>query len=274
MKDSTISGWWRDGKVRIMGIVNVTPDSFSDGGDFAAAADAVAHGLRLVAAGADILDIGGESTRPGAAAIDPATEWARIGPVIEGLQDCGVPLSVDTRHALTMRRALAAGAGMINDVTALRGDADSLTTVAQGDYPVCLMHMKGEPRTMQDNPHYNDVIAEIRDFFAERIETCERAGLDRNRIVIDPGIGFGKNLVHNLTLLRELGSLLCGDVPVLVGVSRKRFINELCTVPDPAARGPGTIAASLRAVDNGATIIRVHDVAAMKQALTVYQATG
>lgn len=258
------------GTVKIMGIVNVTPDSFSDGGAFYDPQAAIAHGLQLVADGADILDIGGESTRPGAAPVTPEEEWARIGPVIDGLRVCGVPLSVDTRHAATMRRAVAAGAGMLNDVTALRGDPDSLSVVAASCHvPVCLMHMKGEPRTMQDDPHYDDVMAELVAFFDERIAACVAAGIAKERLIVDPGIGFGKALEHNLTILRDLSVLTRWDIPVLVGVSRKRFINELCAVPHAADRDPGTVAASLHAVAQGARIVRVHNVAMMRQALTV-----
>lgn len=265
--------WWRGDKALIMGVVNVTPDSFSDGGQFHDAHAAIAQGEALVAAGADILDIGGESTRPGAAPVEADEEWRRIGPVIAGLRDCGVPLSVDTRHAVTMRRALDAGAGMINDVTALRGDTDAVGVVAQADVPVCLMHMQGEPRSMQDNPCYDDVVAVVCAFFEERIKTCVAAGIAAERIIIDPGIGFGKNLDHNIALLRAVPRLR-GMAPVLIGVSRKRFIGELTGEQNAAARDPGTIAASLRAVAAGAGIIRVHNVTAMKQALTVFEAVG
>jgi dihydropteroate synthase len=204
--------------------------------------------------------------------VTAAEEWARIGPVIAGLRDCGVPLSVDTRHADTMRRAIDAGAGMINDVTALRGDADSLKAVAGCAVPVCLMHMQGDPGTMQDNPHYNNVMQELLTFFEERIAVCEAAGIARALIVIEPGIGFGKRLDHNLEILRNIPLLCDLGHPVLIGVSRKRFIGELCRVPDPALREPGTIAASLQAVAKGATIVRVHDAAGMRQALTVFRA--
>ncbi|MBU0799398.1 MAG: dihydropteroate synthase [Alphaproteobacteria bacterium] len=267
-----MTAWWRADKTLIMGVVNVTPDSFSDGGQFINADKAIEHGLQLVREGADVLDIGGESTRPGAAAVSVEDECARILPVIEGLRDCGVPLSIDTRHAATMRAAIRAGAGMINDVTALRGEEDSMAAVAESDLPVCLMHMQGEPQSMQDNPHYNNVMDDLLAFFEERIAACEKNGIAREQIVIDPGIGFGKRLDHNLDILRNVSVLRKWDIPILIGVSRKRFINELCNVPDPSLRGPGTIAASLQAVAQGANIIRVHDVAAMRQALTVFDA--
>lgn len=267
-----MSDWWRRKKVMIMGVINVTPDSFSDGGKFFNRDQALSQAEKLIAEGADILDIGGESTRPGAMAVSADEEINRVLPVIEALRNCGVPLSVDTRHAATMREAIAAGAGMINDVTALRGDKNSKAVIAENTVPVCLMHMKGEPRTMQDNPHYDDVVAEVKEFFATNIAACAAAGIARERIIIDPGIGFGKKLEHNLALLRALHEFTAGDIPLLIGVSRKRFIDELCDVPDPAARLPGTIAACLQAVTQGARILRVHDVAAMRQALTIHEA--
>jgi dihydropteroate synthase len=264
--------WWRPQKTLVMGVVNVTPDSFSDGGQYISADKAIAHGLQLAAEGADILDIGGESTRPGARSVTPDEEWARIGPVIAGLRVCGVPLSVDTRHAQTMTRAIESGAGMINDITALRGDPGSLKVVAASAAPVILMHMQGEPRTMQENPQYNNVVQDIIAFFDERIAVCEENGIARDRIIVDPGIGFGKRLDHNLELLRNVSQMTKWDVPILIGVSRKRFIGELCGVSDATLRDPGTIAASLHAVSQGARIVRVHNVGAMKQALAVSDA--
>ncbi len=259
---------------RIMGIVNVTPDSFSDGGDFLDPTVAVAHGRALVDQGADILDIGGESTRPGAAPTGPDDELARVLPVIEGLAGIGVPLSIDTRRAGVMRRAVAAGASIVNDVTALTGDPDSLDTVARLGVSVVLMHMRGEPGTMQDNPSYGDVVSEVRDYLADRVSACEKAGIPRQRIAVDPGIGFGKTLTHNLSLFAHLDRLDDIGCPVLLGASRKRFIAGLCGDVAPKDRLAGSLAAALRGVAAGARILRVHDVAATRQALTVWTAIG
>lgn len=261
--------WWRVPQTLVMGVVNVTPDSFSDGGNYMNADKAIAHGLALVGEGADILDIGGESTRPGAQAVTADEEWDRIGAVIAGLRDCGVPLSIDTRHAKTMQRAIDAGAAMINDVTALQGDAQSLKTIADSDVPVVLMHMQGEPRTMQENPNYNNVVDDIIAFFDQRIAVCEKNGILRDRIIVDPGIGFGKTLDHNIALLRNVSSMQKWGVPILIGVSRKRFLGDISGVQDASLRDPGTLVASLHAVSQGARIVRVHNVGAMKQALTV-----
>ena len=261
--------WWKADRALVMGVVNVTPDSFSDGGRFIDPAQAVAHARTLIAEGADILDIGGESTRPGAQPVGAEEECARIIPVIESLRDDGVPLSVDTRHAATMKAAMAAGAAMINDVTALGGDPDSMKIVADGGLPVCLMHMQGEPQSMQDNPRYNNVVDDVIHFFDERIAACEKNGIARERIIVDPGIGFGKNLEHNLTLLRNVSQMRKWGVPILIGVSRKRFIGEIAGVKNAADRDPGTVAASLHCVAQGAGIVRVHNVGAMKQALRV-----
>lgn len=261
--------WWKADRALVMGVVNVTPDSFSDGGRFIDPAHAVAHARALIAQGADILDIGGESTRPGAQPVDAEEECGRIIPVIEALRNCGVPLSVDTRHATTMRESIRAGAAMINDVTALRGEEDSMRVIAESDLPVCLMHMQGEPQSMQDNPRYNNVVEDVVQFFDERIAACEKNGIARERIIVDPGIGFGKNLEHNLTLLRNVSQMRKWGVPILIGVSRKRFIGELTGEKNAGDRDPGTVAASLHAVAQGAGIVRVHNVGAMKQALTV-----
>lgn len=263
--------WWKAERAQVMGVVNVTPDSFSDGGRFIDPAHAIAHARALIADGADILDIGGESTRPRAQPVGVDEECARIIPVIAALKDSGVPVSVDTRHAETMRAAIAAGAAMINDVTALDGDKDSMKVVAESGLPVCLMHMQGQPQSMQDNPRYNNVVKDVIQFFDERIALCEENGIARESIIVDPGIGFGKNLEHNLTLLRNVSQFAKWDVPILIGVSRKRFIGEIAGVANAADRDPGTIAASLQAVAQGARIVRVHNVAAMKQALRVYE---
>lgn len=253
-----------------MGIVNVTPDSFSDGGRFYSSAQALDHALRLIDDGADILDIGGESTRPGAQAVSEQVELDRILPVLEGLCDCGVPISVDTMKPAVMRAALAAGAAMINDVSALQSDG-ALAAVRDSDCAICLMHMQGEPRHMQDAPQYQDVASEVYAFLAERIAACEAAGIARERLCIDPGFGFGKTLEHNLALLRGLPRL-AELAPVLVGVSRKRMIGEI-TGRAMEDRLAGSVAAALRAIENGAAIVRVHDVAATVDALKIWGRT-
>lgn len=253
---------------RVMGIVNVTPDSFSDGGCHADTESAVVHALGLIDQGADLLDIGGESTRPGADAVPLDVELARVVPVIERLAaQCRVPISVDTRRPEVMRAAVAAGAGMINDVGALTGDG-ALAAAAELDVPVVLMHMRGEPRSMQDAPHYADVVAEVHGFLAQRIFACEMAGIDKKRIVVDPGFGFGKTREHNLALLANLQRFADLGVPVLAGLSRKRLIGEI-TGRALAERVHGSVAAALLAVERGAGIVRVHDVAATVDALAV-----
>jgi dihydropteroate synthase len=256
-----------------MGIVNVTPDSFSDGGDFAESGCAVAHGLALAGAGADILDIGGESTRPGSAAVSPQDEIARIEPVIRDLANRGLTVSVDTRHAAVMTAALAAGARIVNDVTALTHDAGSLDVVARAGCPVVLMHIRGEPKTMQDAPAYDDVLLDVHDWLAERVAACVAAGVPRGRIAIDPGIGFGKkSLAHNLPLLRGLSLLHGLGCAVLLGASRKRFIGTLTGIDDPKGRVAGSVAAGLYGVAQGVQILRVHDVGETRQALAVWTA--
>lgn len=257
---------------RVMGIVNVTPDSFSDGGDHATAEAAIAHGLALVEQGADLLDVGGESTRPGADEVPLDEELRRVVPVIEGLAArCAVPISIDSSKPEVMRAAVAAGAGMINDVYALRRPG-ALDAAAELGVPVVLMHMLGEPRSMQDAPHYEDVMADVHRFLAERIFACEMAGIDRGRILVDPGFGFGKNLQHNLQLLAGLQHLTGLGVPLLAGLSRKRSIGELTGRDIPAQRAVGSVAAHLIAVQRGAAIVRVHDVAATVDALKVWAA--
>ena len=253
----------------LMGIVNVTPDSFSDGGRAYDAAAALAHGVALVEAGADLLDVGGESTRPGAAAIDEAEELRRVLPVIGALAARGFAVSVDTSKPGVMRAALAAGAVMVNDVRAL-AEPGALDVVAASGAAVCLMHMQGAPRTMQAAPAYTDVVAEVRDFLAARVAACVAAGVARERIVVDPGFGFGKTLEHNLALLKNLHRIADG-VPVLAGLSRKSMLGAL------TGRGVGErefagVAAHLAAVMRGAKILRVHDVAAMRDALAVWRA--
>lgn len=256
---------------RILGVVNVTPDSFSDGGRHATLDAAVAHGLRLVEEGADALDVGGESTRPGAAGIAAELEISRVVPVIERLaRETGVPISVDTSKPEVMRAAVAAGAGLINDIFALRRDG-ALQTASELGVPVILMHMQGEPRSMQDAPHYDDVVAEVRRFLADRIFDCELAGIPKSRLVVDPGFGFGKNLAHNLTLLAALESLADLGVPLMVGMSRKRMIGEI-TGRDTDQRMAGSVAAHLLAAERGALLLRAHDVAPLRDALAVLNA--
>lgn len=259
---------------RIMAIVNVTPDSFSDGGRHLDAEAAIAHGLRLVDEGADLLDIGGESTRPGAAPVDADEELRRVVPVIEGLANrTQVPISIDTSKPEVMRAAVAAGAGLINDVHALTGEG-ALAAAADLGVPVCLMHMQGEPGDMQAAPHYDDVIAEIHRYLADRVLACELAGIDRRRLLIDPGFGFGKSLEHNLALLAGLERLADLNLPVLVGLSRKRMIGTLTGEDTADQRLHGSVAAAVLAAERGAAIVRVHDVAATRQALAVQHAVA
>lgn len=254
----------------VMGVVNVTPDSFSDGGLYASAQQAVAHAQRLVEEGADILDIGGESTRPGSAPVALDEERQRVLPVLEALAGCGVPLSVDTRKPEFMLEAIAAGAAMINDVTALTAP-DALTAVAKSPVAVCLMHMQGDPGTMQESPSYQDVVREVRDYLAQRVAAAEQAGIARDRIVVDPGFGFGKTVEHNLALLRSLAEFRSLGVALLAGLSRKAMLGTLIG-RRPQERVHSSIAAALLAVQNGAQIVRVHDVAATRDALAVWQA--
>ena len=254
----------------VMGIVNVTPDSFSDGGRHLRPDAALAHAERLLDEGADLLDIGGESTRPGAANVSVEQELDRVLPVLEGLRGAPVPLSIDTRKPEVMRAALAAGASMVNDVRALQ-EPGALEAVAASDAAVCLMHMQGEPGTMQQQPDYDDVVGEVKDFLRARIAAVEAAGVSRERIIIDPGFGFGKTLAHNLALLRELPLLDDFGVPVLAGLSRKSMLGAI-TGQDAEGRLPASLAAMLIAVQRGAAIVRVHDVQATVDALKVWQA--
>ncbi len=253
----------------IMGVVNVTPDSFSDGGDFLDHKAAIAHGHALVAAGVDILDIGGESTRPGAEPISMGEELNRILPVVKGLRSLSRPLSIDTRKPEVMRQAADSGAGIINDVSALTFDENSVEVVRDLDRPVILMHAQGDPRCMQDNPAYENVVPEVFNWLAQRLAMAEVAGIKRANLLVDPGIGFGKNLKHNLELLANLTFFHGLGVPVVLGASRKRFIGELTGTPDARQRVPGSIAAALKAAASGIQIVRVHDVAETRQALTV-----
>jgi dihydropteroate synthase len=255
----------------VMGIVNVTPDSFSDGGRFLAADAAIEHALRLEAEGADILDIGGESTRPGSDAVDLDEECRRVLPVIQALaKRSHARLSIDTRKAEVMRRGAQEGVHLINDVAALGHDPEALETAAATGLPVVLMHARGEPRTMQDNPVYADVVLDVYDWLEGRIEACERAGIGRDRLIVDPGIGFGKTLAHNLTLLGSLGVFHGLGCPVLLGASRKSFISRL-TGAGAEDRLPGSVAAALVGAAHGVQVLRVHDVAATRQALALWQ---
>ena len=258
---------------RVMGIVNVTPDSFSDGGAHDSVDAAVAHGLRLAEEGADILDVGGESTRPGAAEVPLAEELRRVVPVVERLaRETSLPISVDTCKPEVMQAAVAAGAGMINDVCALRRDG-ALEAAAAAGVPVVLVHMQGEPRTMQDAPHYDDLLAEVHRFLADRVLACEMAGIERKRIVLDPGYGFGKSTAHNLLLLRQQSRLLDLGLPLLAGLSRKRSLGEICG-REVGERVFASVAAAVLAAEYGARILRVHDVAASVDALKVWAAVN
>jgi len=258
---------------RIMGIVNVTPDSFSDGGLLGSSEVAIAHALKLAAEGADILDIGGESTRPGAEAITVEEELRRVIPVIEGLAGKTTALiSIDTRKAEVMRRALAAGAHIINDVAALTYEPACMEVASASGAPVVLMHAQGDPHTMQKAPRYDDCLLDVYDWLAARIDACVAAGIDRGRMIVDPGIGFGKTLAHNLELLAGLSIFHGLGVPILLGASRKSFIGALTGEKVASARVAGSLAAALQGVAQGVQILRVHDVAETRQALTVWEA--
>jgi dihydropteroate synthase len=254
----------------VMGIVNVTPDSFSDGGRFLDAEAAIAHGVALMGQGADLLDVGGESTRPGAAPVDAAEELRRVLPVVAGLAHslgAGVPLSIDTAKADVAAAVLAAGASVVNDVTAGRADPDMFGVVADAGAGIVLMHMQGDPRTMQDDPRYDDVVDDVSAFLVARLEAARAAGLPDDALCADPGIGFGKLVHHNLALLARLPELVARvGVPVLVGTSRKAFLGTVLAsatgseVPPPAARDDATLASAVWALDHGARVVRVHDV--------------
>ncbi|MEK7801086.1 MAG: dihydropteroate synthase, partial [Pseudomonadota bacterium] len=261
----------RDNSPEIMGIINVTPDSFSDGGAFYNPDKAIEHGLRLIDEGARYLDIGGESTRPNAISIAPEEELRRILPVIRGLKNCGAVLSVDTFHASTMAVALKENIGMINDITALEGDAKSISVLKDSDCQICLMHMQGTPSTMQNNPVYKDVVADVVAYLERRVAFCETNGIARNRLVVDPGIGFGKNLAHSIELLRNLSAFHVLPVPILLGASRKSFIAKIMGRDVPASdRLGGSLAAVAAAVQHNIDIVRVHDVQETRQFLDVY----
>ena len=247
------------GGPRIMGIVNVTPDSFSDGGEFSSHAAAIDQGRKLAADGANLVDVGGESTRPGAESVSPEEEIARVLPVIEALVKDGIRVSIDTSKPEVMEAAVGAGACMINDIYALRRPG-ALATVARMDVPVCLMHMQGTPATMQNAPRYEDIGREIREFLKSRIDACRLAGVDRERIVIDPGFGFGKTRQHNHTLITQLGWFTRMGVPVLIGVSRKKFVRSLTQGASRQALDEFSALLALMAVEQGARFVRVHNV--------------
>jgi dihydropteroate synthase len=256
-----------------MGIVNVTPDSFSDGGQFLDAGAAVEHGTRLAAEGASILDVGGESTRPGAAPVAAEDEMARVLPVVEGLASAGHRVSIDTTKAEVARAALDAGADLVNDVSALRFDPELAGLVAERGAGCCLMHMLGEPRTMQESPHYEDVVSEVKAFLEERLAFAVAEGIEEARVWLDPGVGFGKTVEHNLDLLRRLDEIVAIGRPVVVGTSRKSFLGKLTGGKEEGERLPGTIATNVLALERGASVFRVHDVAPMADALAVAAAT-
>ncbi len=256
----------------VMGVLNVTPDSFSDAGAFFAPELALTQARQMIDEGADLIDIGAESTRPGSDRVSASDQIARLRTVLPGVVAMGAPVSIDTTLADVADWALEAGAAIINDVSAGRDDHAMLPLAARRRAPLCLMHMQGAPKTMQANPHYTDVVAEVRAFLAERILAALAAGVDRGRIIVDPGIGFGKRAEHNLALLANVQALVSLGRPVLVGPSRKRFIAELAGEAIPPARVGGTIAACLAARTGGATIFRVHDVAALAQGLAVHDA--
>jgi len=288
---------------RLMGVLNVTPDSFSDGGRFLAPELAIEHGRRLIAEGADIVDVGGESTRPGAEPVAVEEERSRVQPVIEvlGAAPGGAQISIDTSKAGVARAALGAGASLVNDVTAFRADPEMAGLVADSGAECCLMHMRGEPRTMQANPRYADVVDEVKAFLEERLAFAVSEGVSERRVLLDPGIGFGKTLEHNLELLRRLDELLTLGCPIVIGTSRKRFLGQIvadalaagaaarpagapgvsvtddgpATVaqPEVATRLPGTLASNVLALERGASVFRVHDVAAVREALEVAAAT-
>jgi dihydropteroate synthase len=256
----------------LMGVINVTPDSFSDGGSFLDPEDAIAQGLRLVQEGAHVLDIGGESTRPGADPVSEDEELWRVKPVLEGLVDSGATLSIDTMKPGVAKAALELGAGIVNDVTAFRFAPDMAELVAEAGVDCCLMHMLGEPRTMQLDPQYDDVVSDVKAFLEERLAFAVDHGVDEQRVWLDPGIGFGKTIEHNLELLRRLDEIVAIGRPVVIGTSRKSFLGKI-TGRDVAERLPATIATNVLAYERGAAVFRVHDVAEVADALKVTAAT-
>ncbi len=265
------------GGLRLMGIVNATPDSFSDGGEFATAEAAIEHGRALIGEGAQIVDIGGESTRPGAEPVDADEELRRVLPVVEGLAaeaaSGGVQISIDTSKASVARAALAAGASLVNDVSALGADAQMAGVVAESGADCCLVHMLGEPRTMQRDPRYDDVVDDVKSFLHERLELAVRAGIDEQRVLLDPGIGFGKRVEHNLALLARLRELTELGRPIVIGTSRKSFLGRIGGDGEGSRRLAGTIATNVLALERGASVFRVHEVAPLREALAVAAAT-
>ena len=257
---------------QVMGIVNVTPDSFSDGGDRLDAGKAIEDGLAMWDAGASILDVGGESTRPGADPVSEAEEIARVVPVVRGLSAAGARVSIDTRHAAVMRAAIEAGAAIVNDVTALEGDPESLGVAADSGKPVILMHMQGDPSSMQKNPNYTDVVLDVYDYLERRVAACIEAGIARDAIAVDVGIGFGKTAEHNLRLLERLAVFHATGVPLLLGLSRKSFIAKLSCGEAPKDRLAGSLAGVAAGLARGVQIFRVHDVAETLQMIAVWQA--
>ncbi len=256
---------------RIMGILNVTPDSFSDGGQHFDTGIAISHAGEMVRDGAEILDVGGESTRPGAEAVSTSEEIKRVVPVIEGCRSLGVEISIDSRKKAVMEAAVAAGATMINDVTALEYDPESLDFVAASNLPVCLMHSSADPKVMQDNPQYDNVVFDVIDYLSHRVEVCEAAGIGKERIIVDPGIGFGKTLEHNLQLIQGLPFFHSLGCKILLGVSRKSFIGKVTGEADAQKRVAGSISAALFGLNSGVQILRVHDVAETRQAAQIWQ---
>lgn len=258
----------------LVGILNVTPDSFSDGDEYLDPKKAAEQAAIMLDEGAQIIDVGGESTRPGSDPVSPEEELNRVLPAIQGILEDrpDTTISIDTYRAATARAALEAGAGVINDVTALRGDPEMANAVAEAGCPAVLMHMLGEPKTMQRDPHYDDVVREVRDFLAERAAHAEKSGISPDKIILDPGIGFGKTLEHNLTLLKDLDAIVELGYPVLMGASRKRFIGSITGVEEARERAAGTVATSMLAYERGASFFRVHDVRANREALEVAEA--
>lgn len=258
-------------RVSVMGILNATPDSFSDGGDYFSADTAIQRGIEMFAEGADIVDVGGESTRPGAEPVSSEIELSRVEPIVAALSNYGA-VSIDTYKPSVAARCIDLGAKIINDVTGFR-DPEMIAVARRTEATLCIMHMLGEPRTMQSNPTYNDVVADVRSYLGGQAELLRKEGVDSKRIWVDPGIGFGKTLDHNLALLSRLGEIACMGYPVLVGVSRKSFIGRIVGEDDPKRRLGGSISGLLRAVANGARVVRVHDVSDTVQALAIWTAT-
>jgi dihydropteroate synthase len=260
---------------RLMGIVNVTPDSFSDGGRFLAPGAAIEHGLSLIAEGAGIVDVGGESTRPGAEPVPVDEELRRVQPVVEGLAAAGTgaQISIDTSKAVVARAALGAGASLVNDVSALRGDPQMAGVVAESGADCCLMHMLGEPRTMQRDPRYDDVVDDVKSFLLARLERAVAEGIDEDRLLLDPGIGFGKTVDHNLQLLARVDEIVALGRPVVIGTSRKAFLGRIGGDASGSRRLAGTVASNVLALERGVSIFRVHEVAPVREALAVAAAT-